>query len=151
MLAVLALGPATILMGATFPALVRHFSSTAALSQAFGRLYSANTIGAVIGTLSAGLVLIELFGLSGALAIGATCSLIAGLTAIWLSRGRAEPAAGEPAAGEAPEPARQALASSVTERTRIPWLPLAIAFISGLTSLGYQVTWTRLLASGTGG
>ena len=25
-----------------------------------------------------------------------------------------------------------------------------MAFISGLTSLGYQVTWTRLLASGTG-
>jgi predicted membrane-bound spermidine synthase len=33
----------------------------------------------------------------------------------------------------------------------VPWLPLVIAFISGLTSLGYQVTWTRLLASGTGG
>ena len=31
-----------------------------------------------------------------------------------------------------------------------PRLALAIAFISGLTSLGYQVTWTRLLASGTG-
>ena len=33
---------------------------------------------------------------------------------------------------------------------RIPRLALAVAFISGLTSLGYQVTWTRLLASGTG-
>ena len=29
-------------------------------------------------------------------------------------------------------------------------LALLIAFLSGLTSLGYQVTWTRLLASGTG-
>ena len=29
-------------------------------------------------------------------------------------------------------------------------LALLIAFISGMTSLGYQVTWTRLLASGTG-
>ena len=27
---------------------------------------------------------------------------------------------------------------------------LTVAFISGLTSLGYQVLWTRLLASGTG-
>ena len=32
----------------------------------------------------------------------------------------------------------------------IPRLALTVAFISGLTSLGYQVTWTRLLASGTG-
>ena len=39
-LAVLALAPATIMMGATFPALVRHFTRSAALSQAFGRLYS---------------------------------------------------------------------------------------------------------------
>ena len=31
-----------------------------------------------------------------------------------------------------------------------PRLALTIAFISGLTSLAYQVTWTRLLASGTG-
>ncbi len=34
-----------------------------------------------------------------------------------------------------------------TSRAR---LALAVAFVSGLTSLGYQVTWTRLLASGTG-
>ena len=32
----------------------------------------------------------------------------------------------------------------------VPRLALTVAFISGLTSLGYQVTWTRLLASGTG-
>jgi spermidine synthase len=143
-LAVLALGPATIMMGATFPALVRHFSSSAALSQAFGRLYSANTIGAVIGTLSAGLVLIELVGLSGALAIGAMCSLIAGLTAIWLSRR-------PPQSTVDYAPAMPTVTHAGAQRPRIPWLPLVIAFISGLTSLGYQVTWTRLLASGTGG
>ena len=45
-LAVLALAPATILMGATFPALVRHLDPDGALSRAFGRLYAANTIGA---------------------------------------------------------------------------------------------------------
>jgi predicted membrane-bound spermidine synthase len=31
-----------------------------------------------------------------------------------------------------------------------PTLALALAFVSGLTSLGYQVLWTRLLSSGTG-
>ena len=35
----------------------------------------------------------------------------------------------------------------VSDRAR---LALLIAFVSGVTSLGYQVTWTRLLASGTG-
>ena len=38
-------------------------------------------------------------------------------------------------------------ASGRPDRTR---LALGIAFVSGLTSLGYQVLWTRLLASGTG-
>ena len=151
-LAVLALAPATIMMGATFPALVRHFTRTAALGQTFGRLYSANTMGAVVGTLLAGLVLIELLGLSGALRVGAICSGIAGLVALWLARGDTEVAtvseARPVAQGESvPTPA----VADPTAAPRIVWLPLVIAFISGLTSLGYQVAWTRLLTSGTGG
>ena len=145
-------------MGATFPALVRHFARSSALSQAFGRLYFANTLGAVAGTLLAGLVLIELFGLSGALRIGAICSAIAGVVALWLARAdttvapddatraadreATEPRAPRPRREPRPAPARP---------SPIIWLPLVVAFISGLTSLGYQVTWTRLLASGTGG
>ena len=167
-LAVLALAPATIMMGATFPALVRHFTRSAALGQAFGRLYSANTMGAVVGTLLAGLVLIEMFGLSGALRIGALCSGIAGVVALWLSRAdtgvltggpavaRADagPEPAPPGALPAPEtaPARASVSASVpVGPSSIVWLPLVIAFVSGLTSLGYQVAWTRLLTSGTGG
>ena len=37
-LAVLALAPATIMMGATFPTLVRHFTRSNEMGQAFGRL-----------------------------------------------------------------------------------------------------------------
>ncbi len=154
-LAVLALAPATIMMGATFPALVRHFTRTAALGQSFGRLYSANTMGAVVGTLLAGLVLIELLGLSGALRVGALCSGIAGLVALWLARGDTGAVTVDE---ERPEPAREgtptpaaATAAGPTAARRIVWLPLVIAFVSGLTSLGYQVAWTRLLTSGTGG
>lgn len=146
-LAVLALGPATVLMGATFPSLVRHFTRGAALGEAFGRLYSANTIGAVIGTVAAGFVLIEVFGLSGALRVGALCSAIAGAIAIVLARGEAGPGHAEPVAPRRPRvDTRHARVQGVSI-----WLPLLVAFASGLTSLGYQVTWTRLLASGTGG
>ena len=109
-LAILALAPATVLMGATFPALTRYLTRSSALSRAFGRLYAANTIGAIVGTLAAGLVLIELYGLSGALRIGAGCSLIAGLIALWLARGDSEAtetddaAAVEPAADRSSRP-----------------------------------------------
>jgi spermidine synthase len=135
-LALLALGPATVLMGATLPSLTRHLMGDGQLSAAFGRLYAANTIGAILGTIAAGLVLIEVLGLTGALVVGAGCSGIAGLVALGLARGRdLDPVVRAPA--DAP-------------RTPLPKLALSIAFLSGLTSLSYQVLWTKLLASGTG-
>ena len=138
-LALLALAPATVLMGATLPTLTRYFTRDAHLSAAFGRLYAANTIGAILGTLAAGLVLIEVVGLTGALVVGAACSAGAGLIALGLSRR---------------EGALQ-ITSKVTNGVRavarpVPRLALSVAFISGLTSLAYQTLWTRLLASGTG-
>ncbi len=147
-LAVLALAPATVLMGATFPSLTRHLSGSSELRQAFGRLYAANTLGAILGTLAAGLVLIELLGLRGALAVGAACSAVAGVAALWLARGES----GETSAPRAwPSSARPIVPTEVVRpATSEVRLALLIAFVSGLTSLGYQVTWTRLLASGTG-
>ena len=144
-LALLALAPATILMGATLPTLTRHLSSNSHLSQSFGRLYAANTIGAIIGTLAAGLVLIELLGLTGALVVGAACSAIAGVVALTIARRPADVPATSGPTPVAATPMRSDQGAS-GRRT----LALTVAFISGLTSLGYQVLWTRLLASGTG-
>jgi spermidine synthase len=145
-LAVLALAPATVLMGATLPTLTRQLSRDRHLSAAFGRLYAANTLGAIFGTLAAGLVLIEVFGLTGTLIIAAACSGIAGVVAIVLSRA-AEPAVST--ANVAPA-ASEAMARETIATGRRPNLALVLAFVSGLTSLGYQVLWTRLLSSGTG-
>ncbi len=145
-LAVLALAPATVLMGATLPTLTRQLSRDRHLSAAFGRLYAANTFGAIVGTLAAGIVLIELFGLTGTLVIGAACSATAGVVALLLSRGAEVDDV--PAAAPPVRSARSPAQSGA--ETRRPTLALLLAFASGLTSLGYQVLWTRLLSSGTG-
>ena len=143
-LSLLALGPATILMGATLPILTRHLTREAHLSQAFGRLYAANTVGAILGTLAAGIVLIELLGLTGALAVGAACSGVAGVIALLLGTGtRVRVVA------DAPPTLAGIYGGGIAPPSRVR-LALAVAFVSGLTSLGYQVTWMRLLASGTG-
>jgi spermidine synthase len=142
-LAILALAPATVLMGATLPTLTRQLTGDAHLSSAFGRLYTANTVGAIFGTLAAGLVLIELLGLTGTLVVGASCSAVAGLVALWLSRDVT------PAPEVHVHDARVAASTSAGDAAR-PSLALILAFVSGLTSLGYQVLWTRLLSSGTG-
>ncbi len=97
------------------------------------------------GTLIAGLILIELFGLTGTLVIAAACSAAAGVVALLLSRGLAPIAA-----GAGPEPSRWSVTEAEATASRRPTLALALAFASGLTSLGYQVLWTRLLSSGTG-
>jgi spermidine synthase len=199
-LALLALAPATIFMGATLPTLSRHLTRgrAANLDREFGRLYTANTLGAIFGTSISGFVLIELLGLSLTLAVGAACSLTAGLAALWLSRRQRAPedmalgvgpAATAASPAPSPDPASVAPASAVgrptaaaaeptiVETIALEPLPaiaeraipsadevvtrpsdpapgrsiaLAVAFVSGLTSLGYQVLWTRLLASGSG-
>jgi spermidine synthase len=166
-LALAALGPATILMGATLPTLTRYLTRNAAhLTEAFGQLYAANTLGAIAGTILAGFILIELLGLTGTLLVGAACSGLAGIASIVLDRRpEATPAAAQtqappmsatlplPTAPLSPPPVSPStpplrgtrFGSSTTLR-----LGLLVACVSGLTSLGYQTLWTRLLASGTG-
>jgi spermidine synthase len=164
-LALLALAPATVLMGATLPTLSRHLTRRRGeLGAAFGRLYAMNTIGAIGGTFAAGLVLIELVGLTGALVVGATGSGLAGIAAIMLDRRSearvvATTPAGAPASiAVASEAGATGVAAAATNRDAPPsarpsgarQLALVVAFVSGLTSLGYQLLWTRLLASGSG-
>ena len=148
-LSVMALGPATLLMGATLPTLTRYLTqSTQGLAGAFRRLYFANTIGAIVGTLLAGMVLIEVFGLTGALGAGAACSGAAGLLALLLDR--------RAAAGQQPPVPTEVMPNTSVSSTGIRPTPdrrrlaLGLAFVSGMTALGYQVVWNRMLASGTG-
>jgi spermidine synthase len=169
-LSLLALGPATVLMGATLPTLSRQLvRDHTTLGHEFGELYLANTAGAIYGALISGIFLIELIGLSETLLVGVACSATAGVAAFLLSRriGRTADAAAQPVpaaatvpAADAPEPAPAAApepparpaarrAPAVDSISR-PRLALGLAFVSGLTSLGYQSLWNRLLASGTG-
>ncbi len=145
-LALLALAPATILMGATLPTLTRHLARAAdGLSAAFSRLYLANIMGAVFGAAAAGMILIELLGLSRTLLVGATCSGIAGAIALAL-----DSRAGEPSVDRSAEEKMSSAAETAVGQPPRIRLALLVAFVSGLTSLAYQVLWTRLIASGTG-
>ena len=138
-LALIALAPATILMGATLPTLTRYLATNASqVNYAFTTLYAANTMGAVFGAAAAGLVLIEFLGLSGTLRIGAACSMIAGLIALALAQTEKE---------SVPITTGKETATASDARG----LALGFAFVSGFTSLSYQTVWTRLIASGTGG
>jgi len=161
-LSILALAPATVFMGASLPTLSRHLvSDHTRLGEEFGELYMVNTMGAIFGALVAGVVLIEVLGLNQTLLVGAACSGTAGLIALRLSRRvdrrtgtTVEAAPNDIAPTAAREPASSASLPPTPRpgpgRSSRPALALIVAFVSGLTSLGYQTLWNRDLSSGTG-
>ncbi len=137
----LLLGP-TALMGATLPMVLAHVdrarSRAQAASRAVGRLYAANTFGALLGAAAAGFVLIERFGLWGAASVAAALNVAAGILAIGLERATRAPAgASPPVDGVGQNP-----------RARPPLHAWLAAFVSGLVALGYEVVYTRLLVQG---
>ncbi len=83
--------PPTLLMGASFPLLVRAYTATGwrgrrgehgelaeRIGSDLGELYGANTLGCIAGSLGAGFVLIPVLGTQNAiLAVGAVCGLLA--------------------------------------------------------------------------
>ncbi len=77
--------PSTLCIGATFPFLVRAFTSDpAAAGQASARVYAWNTLGAIVGSVSAGFWTIPLLAFSGAVAAAAGLSFLLALLACTL-------------------------------------------------------------------
>ena len=131
----------SVLMGGTFPVMVRYVArQRATFGNAVGRLYSLNTAGGVAGCAAAGFFLIEAMGIRGASYWAVAVSLLVGLAALALGWGEREPSTREeePAGEhELPRPAQA--------RARAPALAAAVAGVSGAAALGYEVLWTRVL------
>jgi spermidine synthase len=160
-LALAAVAPATFLMGATLPLLVRHLVRTLDETGArLSELYAANTAGAVAGTVIAGFVLIEFLGLRLTSYVAVALNLLAGSGALALSR-LASPTAVSSGLGA------EAVGSQSADddfhvmhddprldpdsvRLAPRWVILLVTFVSGFVSLALEVLWTRMLSEGTG-
>jgi spermidine synthase len=128
-LAALCLLPPTILMGASLPAIVR-FAGRGPTTWAW--LYAANTLGAMAGALLAAFVLLRLYDIAVASYAAAAINLVVAAGSWWLARhAPLEDAALEDVAPAAADPARLAIYFTIA--------------LSGLTALGAEVVWTRLL------
>jgi predicted membrane-bound spermidine synthase len=172
-LALAAVAPATFLMGATLPLLVRHLVRTLDEAGArLGELYAANTAGAVTGTVIAGFLLVEFLGLRLISYVAVALNLIAGSGALVLSKvAMRAPANDHPAGvpdGDDPVPASSAvdggsepagegdtgdddrLGAEAGRRLAPRWAILLATSVSGFVSLALEVLWTRMLSEGTG-
>ncbi|HKS11939.1 MAG TPA: fused MFS/spermidine synthase [Pseudomonas sp.] len=123
-------GLPALLMGGTLPVLVRALApATGQLAQAGGRLYAANTAGAIAGTLLAAFVLLPRLGVTGSACAAAALNLMAAWGG-WLARRRdaALPAPAKVACAPRAGPAR---------------LAIGLYCIAGGVALGYEVVWSQ--------
>jgi spermidine synthase len=158
----------TALMGATLPvlsaALLLRSRDPYSSSNAVARLYTCNLLGAILGTLAAGFLLLPLVGLRATIWTAALINIIIGIVSILADRGEDKVAAMEEKATTAPgvdgrdeaQAARRGSAvpeevDGATARTGDGGLLAGKRFwflaaaVSGFVTISTQVAWTRVL------
>jgi spermidine synthase len=77
--------PMTLAIGMTYPLAVRVLAADAAdAAPASARVYAWNTVGAILGSLAAGFVLIPALKYEGAIQVAVCASALLGVLALWL-------------------------------------------------------------------
>ena len=136
--------PPTTCMGATLPLLSKYVTKTIdTAGDKVGTLYAVNTLGAVLGSMIAGFVLIPVFGLSKTTIIAAAMNflLCATVTLLFLnSKKSAEEESSSPVEGGT----NSSLAPQAKSGNEAQVLLWCFCFSGGL-SMFYEVGWTRIL------
>jgi spermidine synthase len=128
----------TVLMGGTFPVLTRFWVRLPRnVGLGTGLLYFTNTAGAIVGCLAAGFFLIENYGLRGTTWIAALINFSVAGIAYLLSRGTGQDSSHVHHAADG-----EGVSAIPAPIARLVLICIAV---SGFTSLGYEVLWSRAL------
>jgi spermidine synthase len=144
LVAVVCLLPPTLLMGGSLPAISRWTGSSPQGVSRMGFLYSANIAGAVFGCLFAGFYLLRVHDLAVATYAAVAVNFGVGLLGFVLARKTSHSAA-DTAVPYGPKMSSRPDQPPNDRRVGPTLVYLAIA-ISGMTALGAEVVWTRLLS-----
>ena len=129
----------TFLMGGTLPVLLAGVGrSSLELRARLGQLYWINTAGAVLGALTAGFFLLPWAGLRLTVVGAAICNVLAGSLVLVFVRSPIQPAL----QNTQDEPVKRTGRRSV-------FLLVSFALV-GATSMAYEISWTRVLATTLG-
>ncbi|MEM1098539.1 MAG: fused MFS/spermidine synthase [Planctomycetota bacterium] len=147
----LCLIPPAVLMGATLPAIARYVTDSRSGAAWLGVYYALNTLGATVGVLVGGFLLMPNLSLTQVTLIAAGLDAAVALWAWVISRVRPEfdgrEAANQPT--ESNPPAQDEIETGGApslQPGRLVVLLIGIAG-SGATAMGCQVIWTRLLSA----
>ncbi|HKJ52465.1 MAG TPA: MFS transporter [Gammaproteobacteria bacterium] len=128
--------PQSILLGATFPlmsaGIIRLFPNRS--GSILATLYFSNSVGAAVGVLVSGFVLIDLVGLPGTILTAGLLNVMLALVvwAITKQQPSTAPITGQPDPGGGP----------ISAQIRVL---LAASFLTGLASFFYEIAWIRML------
>ena len=132
--------PWCVLMGFTYPFMMAFVKSIdLENTNIFSYLYLANVIGAMTGVLLSAMVLVEALGFQNTLMVAACLNFIASMIAIIIS-------AYYPKTRAFPETREQYFNSTknlMSDSNPNVIFIFAILFITGITSMGMEVTWIR--------
>jgi spermidine synthase len=131
--------PPTLLMGATLPAVARFVESTPEGVSWMGFFYGGNIAGAVVGCLAAGFFLLRIYDMPIATYVALVINVLVAIVAFALARKSSH--------SPAPEEVLPVSAQAPSYRSLI-YFSIAL---SGLSALGAEVVWTRLLSLLMGG
>lgn len=143
----------SFLMGGTLPILLRGMTphqptGSTEIGQRVSRLYWVNTLGAVVGTITAGFILLPGLGLRLSVTFAVLLNAVAGGIALRLSR-RFETAS----AGSSPNESQSSVPSKWSREPASPLgirLLLAAFALVGGTAISYEIAWARLLSTTLG-
>ncbi len=126
--------PPTLLMGATLPAMARWVESTPEGVSWLGFFYGGNIGGGVIGCLLAGFYLLRVHDIAVATFVAVGLNVLVASLALVIAKA-------------APHvPATETAPAAALEHAPDAW-PVYVAIgLSGMTALGAEVIWTRLLS-----
>lgn len=124
--------PPTVLMGASFPAVARGLRTTPEGVSRMGLLYSTNIAGAVFGSVLAGFYLLRVHNMAVATYAASAFNGAGALIAVAMVKRWAHKPGGIPD-------------QRICRAPGVAMIYASIAF-SGMTALGAEVVWTRLLS-----
>jgi spermidine synthase len=128
--------PPTLLMGATLPAIARWVETTPRGVSWLGYFYGGNLAGAVVGSLTAGYYLLRVYDMPTTTYVAVALNVVVALLALVIASRTPHQVAESDGAPAAP-------AVPLDAEAKLVYVTIAL---SGLTALGAEVVWTRVLS-----
>jgi len=133
----------TTCMGATLPLLARFLTdSLSIVGQRVGTIYATNTLGAVLGTLAAGFILLPALGMSATTTVAALLNILLLVVVLFVSSAF-EKSQVETESTSAGDTTGDAVKHRADPRVMTALFAIAV---SGAAAMLYEVCWTRTLS-----